>query len=107
MSILGTTPTTVQQAIAPFQKVAANLKAVRLAQQKKSTAAQGKINTARKALEVTEKTESAVINAATSEEVAATRLLDKLEALLSPDVPSVDGMKPADKMSAGHTQKKV
>jgi hypothetical protein len=107
MSVFSPTPTTVEQAIAPFKKVQENLKAVRSAQKKKASDAQSKIDTARRALETTEKAESTVINAATSEDVAATRLLEKLDALLSPDVPDVGSMKPAQKANAGHTQNKA
>jgi len=106
MNILSSTPTTVAQAIMPFQKVITNLKAVRAAQQKRTAAAQNKIDAARRTLDITEKSEAAVIDAATSEDVAAARLLKKLEELLSADVPSVAAMKPADKMSAGHVKTK-
>lgn len=100
MSILTPTPTTVVQAIAPFKKVAANLKSVAISQKKKAENAQAKIDAACAALTNTSQAQTIVIDDATSEALAATRLLEKLEELLSVDTTPVSEMKPAEKMAA-------
>lgn len=97
-----TTPKTVTQAIAPFEKVKANLKSVLAAQAASRTAAQGRLDAARKAAEQSEKTETAKIKAAQEEELRAKALFDKLDALLSADAPvNLDTMSPAEKVNAG------
>ena len=105
-------PTTVAQAIAPFEKVKANLKAVLTAQSKKIKTATGQIDAALAAEEAAKKntanvrkTQGAVIQAATEEELRAKALIEKLDMLLSTDKPvDLDTMKPAEKANAGHAQ---
>lgn len=107
MSILSSTPTTVADAIAPLKKIVSNLKDVKDIQKQRAESSQAKIDAARRTMETTERAEAAIINSAVSEEVAAASLLAKLEELMSLDVPSVAAMKPADKMSAGHSKDKA
>lgn len=80
-----TAPKTVAQAIAPFEKVKANLKAVLTAQAQKRTAATNRLNAAKQAAANAEKTEGANIAAAEAETKQAEALIAKLDALLSSD----------------------
>ena len=97
-----TTPETVAEAITPFEKVKENLKAVLAAQATNRSAAQGRLETARKSAEKAEKTETAKIKAAQEEELRAKALIARLEALLIADVPvNIDNMSPAQKVNAG------
>lgn len=93
---------TVAQAIAPFEKVKANLKSVLAAQSANRAAAQGRLDAARKAADKAETTETAHIKAAQEEELRAKALIDKLDALLTADAPvDLDTMSPAEKANAG------
>ena len=97
-----TTPKTVAEAIAPFEKVKDNLKAVLVAQATNRSAAQVRLEAARKSTEKAEKTETAKIKAAQEEELRAKALIARLEALLIADVPvNIDNMSPAQKVNAG------
>lgn len=101
MAISLTAPKTVAQAIAPFAKVTANLKSVLAAQAKNRSAAEGRLTAARKAAEVSEKTETANIKAAQEEELQAKALIANLEALLRPVPVDLDKMSPGEKANAG------
>jgi len=80
-----TAPKTVAQAIAPFEKVKANLKAVLAAQGKARAAAQSRLTAAQRTAEQAEKTEGANIAAADAEAKQAEALIAKLDALLTAD----------------------
>lgn len=96
-----TTPKTVAQAIAPFEKVKANLKLVLTEQAKKRSDAQSRLDLARKAAEQAETIESANIKAAQNEELQAKTLIEKLDILLSPETKPLSEMTAAEKMNAG------
>lgn len=89
--------TTVKQALAPFEKVKANLKAVlahqdsvRTASGKRTEAADKRVEQAIKAQEATKKAEGPIIDAANAETAQAEALIEKLNALLGTDTPSAE-----------------
>ena len=97
-----TSPKTVEQAIAPFKKITANLKTVLTAQKKAKSTAQNRIVAARLSLHKTETAEEAKIKTATEEELRAVTLIDNLEKLFSGDVTvKLDTLTPAEKVNAG------
>ncbi len=96
-----TAPKTVAQAIAPFEKVKANLKSALAEQATHRRDAQSRLAAARKASERAETTETANIKAAQNEELQAKALIEKLDALLSPAPVDLDTMSPAEKANAG------
>lgn len=106
MALLTTTPKTVAQAIAPFEKVKTNLKSVLAAQAKNRTAAQGRLEAARKAADQAANVEGANIKAAQEEELRAKALIDNLEKLFATDTPvNLDAMSSGEKANAGHKLK--